>query len=266
MTKTRNPLIRTTAALWAAAASCALIVPGARAGLADFEALQSANTNLVFQYKFEGADDSTRLADGSANAFSLQRAAGSGAYTTGDIQFLPGFDGTSQAYQPAYDPADRLNGAGLITSSAGVPLSSNVTVEAVVQFGNYAGSAATTYVLCGRPASGRAYFWRQSAGPVISSTFGSNNSDQPTVLSYVPGDWYYIALTATYDSGTGTTTVNWYGADLSASETTLQHYGMFDYSFSGDWTGTTSIGVGVFNNGTQEYMDGRLDNTALTGG
>ncbi|HEU5071416.1 MAG TPA: autotransporter-associated beta strand repeat-containing protein [Verrucomicrobiae bacterium] len=41
---------------------------------------------------------------------------------------------------------------------------------------------------------------------------------------------------------------------------------MFDYSFSGDWTGTTSIGVGVFNNGTQEYMDGRLDNTALTGG
>jgi hypothetical protein len=101
---------------------------------------------------------------------------------------------------------------------------------------------------------------------VISSTFGSNNGDQPTVLSYVPGDWYYIALTASYDPGTGATIVNWYGADLSASETTIQHYGTFDYAFSGDWTGTTSIGVGVFNNGTQEFMDGRLDNTALTCG
>ena len=53
----------TVSALPVAALSCALVAPSAKAGLAQFETLQGANPDLVFQYKFEGSTDGSRLAD-----------------------------------------------------------------------------------------------------------------------------------------------------------------------------------------------------------
>ena len=43
---------------------------------------------------------------------------------------------------------------------------------------------------------------------------------------------------------------------LLASDNTL---------FTGDWTGPGALGVGNFSNGTQVYLQGRMDNVALTG-
>jgi autotransporter-associated beta strand protein len=269
MNKTKNLLFgKLASALPAAVLSCILVAPQTNAGLADFEAIQSANANLVFQYRFEGVDDSTRLADGSANGYTLQRVAGSGGGSVNDIQFTGGFDGSSQAYRPAFSTADRTVGAGLITTSTNVPLGAAITLEAVMQLDSFVAppSAPTDYIFAGRPAGKqRAYALRQNTGDLVTSTFGDNNADQPTVVAYSPGSWYYIALTASYDSGTGITTVNWYGANLSASETTIQFYGSDSTSFTGDWTGNSQIGVGCFLSGLQEYMQGRLDNMALTG-
>lgn len=142
----------------------------AQAGMAQLEAAQNANPALVNQWKFEGADDSGRLADtkGSQN---LLRVAGVGGtvdpdgipgngddivYTpsVNDIIFEPGYDGAlSQAYRPAAIPvtvpnvpadpdngvagapgnvvAQSRTGAGLSTAMYHTP--TTVTVEAVVK-------------------------------------------------------------------------------------------------------------------------------------
>jgi len=269
MNRTKHPNTQKLASvLCGAALSGALLAPTAQAALSDFEAIQVADPNILFQYTFEGSSDTQRLLDWSGHGWDLQRTA-AGTHTTADVQFVPGFDGLSQAYQPAYE-FSRTSGAGLITTSTAVPVDTNATVEAIVQLDSYNSDVAVVYILAGRPTSGRAYFLRQGivGGTTnrITSTFGGSNAAQPPVLDYTPGDWYYIALTANYDSGTTLSTVSWYGANLTAGETTIQYYGTDTTSFTGDWSGATAIGVGVFNNGTQEFMQGRMDNVALTSG
>lgn len=249
-----------------------LLAPSvASAGLADLAALQQANANLVAQYDFEGADDLARLADGSGNAYTLQRVAGTDGGATTDIQFVAGYDGVSQAYQPSYDTSNYRIGAGLNSVSTTVPIGASITVEAVIQLDSFVlptgGSGA--YVLSARPqpSNGRAYFVRQLDDPTVrlTSTFGDTFGDTPAVLDYTPDDWYYFVVTADYDSGGNQTSVNWWGANLSASESTLQSYGSDNTTFQGDWTGTTQLGIGNFLNGSQEYLQGRIDNVALTG-
>jgi hypothetical protein len=99
----------------------------------------------------------------------------------------------------------------------------------------------------------------------ITSTFGDNNNDRPTVMDYTPGDWYYFAVVASYDSGANQTTVSWYGADLTLGES-LSLYATDNTTFQGDWSGTSQVGIGNFLNGTQEYLQGLVDNVALTDG
>ena len=251
-----------------------LLAPGiAKASLADLEALQAANPNLVVQYGFEGSDDSTRLADGSANGFTLQRVAGTDGGDVNNIQFVTGYDGVSQAYQPSFDTSNYRIGAGLNSISTTVPLGSAVTVEAVVNLDTFVlptgGSGA--YIIDGRPpvSNGRAYFYRQldSPGVRLTTTLGDTFGDAPEVpgYDYTAGEWYYVALTASYDLGGNQTTVNWYGANLTQGDAVMSLLATDNTTFQGDWTGDTQIGVGAFLNGSQEYLQGRIDNVALTG-
>ncbi|HHY87182.1 MAG TPA: PEP-CTERM sorting domain-containing protein [Verrucomicrobia bacterium] len=243
------------------------VAPAARATLADLELLQAAHPNLLHLYKFEGIDDTTRLADSGPAGLNLVREGGADGGDVNDIMFVPGFDGISQAYQPSYQPGARRVGAGLITSGA-TTVPGTVTAEAVFQLDEFAPQAAgdVSYILSARPASGRAYFMMQTDTPAnrVTTTFGDTFSDRPAVFDYVAGDWYYLAVVAQYDSMANQTTVDWYFANLSGGDPTLTHL-VDSTTFQGDWTGSSVLGIGVFNNGTQEFLQGRIDNLALTG-
>lgn len=249
----------------------ALLCPAAKAAVSDLEALQQANAGLVFQYGFEGSDDATRLADTSGNGYTLQRTVGTDGGDVNNIQFVPGFGGVGQAYQPSYDTSDYRIGAGLNTVSTSVPISDNVTVETVFQLDSYQAVTGTVsaYMVDARPQpdNGRAYFLRQmnDGSDRVTSTLGDTFGDTPPVLSYTPGDWYYLAMAASYDSGANQTTVNWYFADLTAGDTSLTAV-MDNTTFQGIWSGTGQVGIGNFLNGSQEFLQGRLDNVALTDG
>ena len=249
-----------------ALAAVLLLTPRAQASLANLEALQSANANLLDQYTFEGTSDATRLADTGSAANDLVRAAGADGGDVNNIQFVTGFDGVSQAYQPSF--VARRNGAGLVSTGT-TTLPASITAEAVFQLDTFVPetSGDVSYLFSARSSAGRAYFMLQAADPTsrVTTTFGDTFSDRPAVLDYVPGDWYYMAVVAQYDSGANATTVDVYGADLSANEAMLTHLLSDSTTFQGDWTGDTALGVGNFNNGTQEYLQGRLDNVALTG-
>lgn len=142
----------------------------AEAGIAELEAAQNANPGLVNQWRFEGADDSSRLVD-SKGSQNLTRIAGAGGlvdpdgipdngneitYTPSvdDIVFEPGYDGAlSQAYRPssipvltpnvAADPENGIAGAPgnvVAQSRAGAGLATEmyhspttVTIEGVVK-------------------------------------------------------------------------------------------------------------------------------------
>jgi hypothetical protein len=249
-----------------------LLSPAAKAAVSDLEALQQANANLVFQYGFEGSDDSTRLADTSGNGYALQRRAGTDGGDVNNIQFVAGFGGVGQAYQPSYDTSDYRLGAGLNTISTAVPISDNVTVEAVFQLDSYQAVTGTTsaYILSARgnnTSTRRAYFLRQmnDGSDRVTSTLGDTFGDTPAVLNYTPGDWYYIAMVASYDSVANQTTVGWYFADLTAGDSSLAVV-TDNTTFQGIWSGPGQFGVGNFLNGNQEYLQGRIDNVALTDG
>ena len=246
-----------------------MLIPQAQATLADLEAIQGANPNLAFQYGFEGSDDSTRLADGSVNGFGLQRTVGSAGGDVNDIQFVAGFDGSSQAYRPSFDLALRNVGAGLNTISTEVPITQTFTTEFVLQLDTFLqtpDSSTGGYILSARPQPNnqRAYFLRQFDTPNqrLATTMGDTFGDQLDVLVYNPGDWYYIAMVSSTD-GTQTT-VDFFGANLSLGETSLSPLASDNSLFQGDWSGNAQVGIGAFANGGQEYMQGNLDSVALT--
>ncbi|MBK1835314.1 LamG-like jellyroll fold domain-containing protein [Roseibacillus ishigakijimensis] len=254
-----GPTLLSTALL---AASSAL----SPAALNHLEMMQASNGNLAFQYAFEGSDDGTRLADGSANGYTLQRVAGGSGGSTDDIQFVSGFDGSSQAYRPAADSSDRAIGAGLNTESTEVSIGQIITVEAVIQLDAF-NLSAPAYVVSARSSGGRGYFFRQNGDGSddgrLFTTLGDTFGDELNAYApYSAGDWYYVALVA--DVTSGTSQVNLFGANLTAGETDVTLLASDSSLFTGDWSGTSQIGVGNFTNGTQEYLAGAIDNLALT--
>lgn len=252
----------------------AFLLPfAASAGLADLEALQTANANLLMQYGFEGGSDATRLADGSANGYALQRTQGlDNGGSVYDIQFVPGFDGASQAYQPYYDVSNYRIGAGLNTISTSIPVGNTLTVEAVVQLDPFVlpTGASGAYIIDARPqpSNGRAYLYRQLNTPTsrVTTTLGDTFADAPEVpgYDYTAGHWYYLAFTASYDSGANQSTVTWYSANLTLGDPVMALRATDSTTFQGDWTGTGQFGIGNFLNGSQEYLEGRIDNVAVT--
>jgi autotransporter-associated beta strand protein len=272
MKKNSRPSTRKLMSALAGAALCALIVPTANAGLADFESIQSSNPGLLFQYRFEGSGDASRLADWGTNGLTLQRVVGAGGGNVNDIQFVTGFDGVSQAYQPSFSLGAANIGAGLNTIST-VPYGTNVTIEAIVQMDDYTeptGNSGGVYILSARNAANtahRAYFLKQRPINEVATTLGDNNSDSLAFVSpYTVGNWYYVAMTAEYDSGGNVTTVNLYRADLSTAQATIEHVLTDNTTFTGPWAGTSQFGIGAFFGGNTQFMQGRIDNVALTGG
>jgi fibronectin-binding autotransporter adhesin len=272
MNRTRHPLPRKLTSAFAATVCCALLTSNAHAGLADFESLQSSNPSLLFQYRFEGASDASRLADWTTNGYALQRVVGTGGGNVNDIQFVTGFDGVSQAYQPSFSLTGPTIGAGLNTIST-VPYGTNVTVEAIVQMDDYTeptGNSGGVYILSARNAANtahRAYFLKQRLVNEVATTLGDNNSDSLAFVSpYTAGNWYYVAMTAEYDSGGNVTTVNLYRANLSTSQATIELVLTDNTTFNGPWAGTSQFGIGAFFGGNTQFMQGRIDNVALTGG
>jgi fibronectin-binding autotransporter adhesin len=272
MNKILHPLTRKLTSAFAAALCCALVAPNSKAGLADFEAIQSSNSGLLFQYRFEGSSDVSRLADWGTNGYTLQRVVGTGGGNVTNIQFLPGFDGVSQAYQPSFSLTGATIGAGLNTIST-VPYGTNVTVEAIVQMDDYTeptGNSGGVYILSARNAANtahRAYFLKQRPANEVATTLGDNNSDSLAFVSpYTAGNWYYVAMTAEYDSVGNVTTVNLYRANLSAAQATIEYVLTDSTTFTGQWAGTSQFGVGAFIGGNTQFMQGRIDNVAVTTG
>ncbi len=253
-----------------------VLLGGTRAGatVADLEALRLLDADLLFQYAFEGADDTTRLADDGPGGYDLQRVAGGSGGSVDDIGFVAGYQagvGGTTAYQPAFDLSDRQAGAGLCSIASDIPLGSEVTLEAVVRLDPYQAVSGTTnggYLLAARgsgDAAGRAYLLRQGGGnaDVIGTTLGDSFADYVTA-PYDGGDWYYLALVASRDAGGDLTTATLHGANLSDSETLLSVLYSDATTFEGPWDGPTRVGVGCFLNGAQEYFQGAIDSIALT--
>ena len=265
--------------LVAAAGTAAAIFWGAtnlHATVADLEALQSANPNLWHQYKFEGIDDLTRLADtattGDTSRVHLARTVGEGSVDVNmtpmdtsddvfglpeDITFENGVDGAlSQAYRPSYvDPALAANaGAGLTGTAMQIP-AMGITVEAVVKPDAKASPSDVNYIVMTRPGGDRGYLLVQddtdlgramvgSLGSIYGNAFG--NRIETTEYDDT-GDWFYVA--ATFDlTPTGSATVNTYFANLTAGDPGLTHVGM-DVSLSADdaYEGLIgNLGIGAF--------------------
>jgi hypothetical protein len=249
----------------------ALVVGSARADLSAYEALQQTQGTLNFQYAFEGASDATRLADGSSNGYTLQNTTGSAGAGTGVTSYVPGFDGSSQAYRPGFSAANYQQGTGLNTVSTAVTISQTVTVEAVVLMDDFVAAttpgSGTAYILSARPQpnNNRAYFLRQGSptgDDRVFTTLGDTFADQVDIYNpYTVGDWYYIAMTADITGANSDVTV--YGANLSQGETTLSPLASDNSLFQGDWSGTSQVGIGNFLNGSQEFLQGAIDNVAL---
>lgn len=245
----------------AAALTVVLSAGTAHAGLAEIEAAQQANPNLVNQWKFEGASDATRL-DDSKGAQDLTRIAGAGGTvdpdgipangnettyvpSVNDIIFEPGFDGAlSQAYRPFGIPVTVPNVAaevppGPITgapgnivaqSRAGAGLAidqmyltpTKVTVEAVVQTSAFDSLNRFHYILDSR-MGGAADRLYYLAQQVPDTTRDGTSNVSAHVGTAAP-----LAITASPDVVANADTNNWYYVvatyDLTATPAVMNAY------------------------------------------
>jgi hypothetical protein len=163
----------------------------------------------LHQWKYEGGDDSTRLAD-TKDSLDLVRVVGEGNVDgvfgqLTDIVFEPGFDGNNQAYRP-YNVDATVNansGAGLIAD--GFTVQSMMTIEAVVKVGKKEGTSGQNYIFGGRPGADRLYLLTQRPGAAtrdagrllanVGNAFANPANEAYVVDPYTENNWYYVALT-----------------------------------------------------------------------
>ncbi len=234
--------------------AAAVIIVGAtfptptQATVMDYhEFVQNYGDTLV-QYDFDGTSPEERREDKKGTNDLIESGTGTVTYD------VTGYDGTSDAFTPDYSVTTAL----LTSNGVNLP-ASGASFDAIFKPDSISGT--TGYIAAAYDGSNRSYFASTGSGKLAVRAGGGSLS----TASYTPGDWYYMATTMSYDTGSNTTTAHVYVANLSSENPTLTAY-------SGTMTGTFSIGMqqGIgalwYQSKLQWAFDGDIDEITLYSG
>ncbi len=234
-------------------------IPGiARAEIIDMRNAVVAHPNLATHYTFEGETTAERQADKARNNARPLTAQAFGAGDVHKIEYLPGFDATSTAFQP--HRIDNWNGAGLKGSPYHFP-ASGFTVEMLVQPGP---THALGMAFMGPLWPNRGYPLFQVDGHLQlaagNASWALGQARRNVVADYAPDHWYYVAVNMKHSGGN--TLANAYAANLTAGETTLTQTlenALIPGTYSLNGT-DFAVGRSLFN---QEPFFGLIDELAI---
>ena len=235
----------------------------ALAAVAGYSWYVQGDSDVIAQYDFAGDSDAERRYDKSPSANHLvERKVGSPTVST--VYGASGIDSTSTAVIPGYTTA--YNAWGFFTSQQ-IALPNPVSFETIIRPGGTSnGYMAGIYN--GGPPSKRAYFVAQTPGNVLNAIAGDSWSDNRATLvsPFTMNDWYYLAVTMSYDALAGQTTIDTWRADLTAGDSLLT---AVDHKVvDGSYLIEDYLGIGLMNsNGSpNEAWKGAIDEVTLYNG
>ncbi|MDY0164987.1 MAG: autotransporter-associated beta strand repeat-containing protein [Thermoguttaceae bacterium] len=199
--------------------------------------------DTVVQYDFVGATDAERRDDKSGGTnYLVEKQVG----TVGaPIAYgVPGFDVTSTAVTPTPDFTTKGNGRGFFTYAA-IDMPNPVSFEAIFR---PTGATASYMVAVRGSADTRNYFVSQTDNATsLRTAVGGGATNGPVIVDpFTSGNWYYVAVTMSYDTGANQTSISTWYADLTAGGTTLVPGGQS--TVSGSYLNNTYLGIGLLNN------------------
>lgn len=233
--------------------------------LADYHQAVAADTPILHYRLDELAGAPITLDSGSGQAYGdLRGGAGFPSYDVGPTMGVTGqhntcasFDGSNDWIMPSKYPSLNVSQGGFPVS---YPDQSGFTVEAWVKFDAIA-NLATMYVFSMLHATGSKpilYIFRSDASGGYFVRWGLELGGEQTVqyndASFVPGTWFHIVGTATFDSASQVTLRLYVDGDLVAGPTAK--------AIAPNNGGTPVIGqTGSFT----AYYDGLMDEVAIYG-
>ena len=195
--------------------------------VADYNSFVQSYSDTIVCYDFEGTSDADRqlnkanTANASNNDLTIVDLREGGGVDS--ISYAAGFDETSTAYVPYIPYPDVVSFGKVFSTTNPLPLSTTVSYEVIccpkdTNFGHVVASYA--------PGPYRSYFTLIFQDSSFSTVFGEGSYDASSIESFGVGNatvdnWYYLALSLSYDENTDETTMNLYGANLTAGDTTL---------------------------------------------
>ncbi len=190
--------------------------------------VQSYGDTLV-QYDFDGSTEVERREDKKGSNDLVQKTT-----TSYDLN---GFDSSSQA----------VEGGFFTTSAIGLP--TTVSFEAIIK----PEAVTSGHYLAGAYSGNddRSYFGVQDnygtdTDRLFAAVGTSYGNSADIVSPYDAGDWYYFAVTMSYDSGSNATTMNTYVANLSDGATSLVHTST-NVVKAGTFQTSIAHGIGLLN-------------------
>ena len=227
-----------------------------RATVATLQEIQAASSNISYQYSFEGTYSS-----GTGTWLDQKVGSNTPALTQGPLapgriaeQKTPGYD-SSTHYAEFTALANGTSGDSLLSSTA-ITYATAGTIEYLVQFGT--NTAARNLISGdGSGANDRLRFLATgSAGDKANMVLGGNTGFDliggTTSVSFVTGNWYYVAQN--WSIVGSTVTIDAWVANLTAGGALTQTISGATNTFVGDTTTILNLGGA---SGT--YANGNLD-------
>jgi len=239
-----------------------LPVPGSVAALRTRVA---RHPSLLHHYTFEGAtpDEKRRDKRGGLHLIEVVMSGGRGGGSLDDA--ADGIDPTTRAVRPFRAPrAGNTNGVSLQSEAAFQPPPA-MTVELLLCLADL---PERPEQLIGSAVATRAN--RHDCGFFVVAVDRGQlvhlmEGDAPWIesgVTFVPGDWYYVA--GTFRTSGGTTTVNTYLANLSDGERVLRHVVRDEIAGGTPAASRLGIGKGFDENIAHAYpWSGSLDEVAI---
>ncbi|CAN0567104.1 unnamed protein product, partial [Laminaria digitata] len=233
----------------------------AQASVSLYQAAVKADGNALHLWSFDGADATARQNDGVGTNDLTPTSYGT-VGTPVAPTFGGGYDTSSSAVTITRSGS---SGSAFLTSSS-ITLPSTVSYEAIVRSDGI-GSGSAGYMFAAINGGNRNYFTiLNDTGKQFVTASGNSFNNQSTLVSN-PGttDWYYIAVTLSYN-GSSQTTVNAWSANLTAGTPLVQT--ATNEVKNGSFISATQYGVGALSNSgsLQESFPGEIDEIALYSG
>jgi hypothetical protein len=242
------------------------------ASVVALESLQTANANIQHQYTFEGTYDT-----GTGTGTWLDNK----AVATPDLsQTL--YESTRKADQQtsAYDSSSKFanfdafssgaKGDGLTSGASSITFATSGTIEYLVQVGTMTNNSTGRFMVSGDGAGGsndRFQFLVMYGTGVNEARMSLGANSQRVVfggstgVAYNEGDWYYVAQTWDFSSGSSVTMNAWV-ANLTAGDKSLtKTVNNQVNSFAGN--GVAELELGNLGNTVNYFADGGLDALAV---
>jgi len=232
----------------------------ASATVSMYQAAVQADATALHLWSFQGASVEDTV--GSNDLVATVYGTGS---STGAITYGAGFD----AADSAFTPHRGANGGAAFVTTTAVTMPTTVTYEAIIRPSSLL--SGTGYMFGSTTGTNRTYFVSQHGGVApdqdIKSIFGTDFLNQNTTVdNFTGGDWYYVAVTASYSGGL--VTVNAWSANLTTGSALTQTTTNQTETATG--LNATKYGLGMLHlsstNANQEAFVGAIDEVALYSG